>query len=224
QALLQTRQFDAFNRLSAYIVHDLKNILAQQSLIVANAEKHKHKPAFVDDVILTIENSVARMTGLMEQMRSGLRGSQPTDIDLVPLLGQVVSNHSAQLPMPKLEVCTQVPSVFADYEQLSTVFSHIIQNAQEATKNTGQVIVRLFERAGQVVIEVEDKGCGMDVTFIKSRLFKPFDSTKGLTGMGIGAFESREFIRSLGGDIDVESTPGKGSLFYITIPCRVTNR
>ena len=224
QALLQTRQFDAFNRLSAYIVHDLKNILAQQSLIVANAEKHKHKPAFVDDVILTIENSVARMTGLMEQMRSGLRGSQPTDIDLVPLLSQVVSNHSIQLPVPKLEVGAQVTSVFADYEQLSTVFSHIIQNAQEATKNTGQVIVRLFERAGQVVIEVEDKGCGMDVTFIKSRLFKPFDSTKGLTGMGIGAFESREFIRSLGGDIDVESTPGKGSLFYITIPCRVTNR
>ncbi|MEZ0154788.1 MAG: XrtA/PEP-CTERM system histidine kinase PrsK [Candidatus Reddybacter sp.] len=224
QTLLQTRQFDAFNRLSAYIAHDLKNILAQQSLIVANAEKHKHKPAFVDDVILTIENSVARMTGLMEQMRSGLRGSQPTDIDLAPLLGQVVSNHATQLPLPILEVSAQVPSVFADYEQLSTVFSHIIQNAQEATKNTAQVIVRLLEDAGQAVVEVEDKGCGMDASFINNRLFTPFDSTKGLTGMGIGVFESREFIRSLGGDIGVESTPGKGSLFCITIPCRVTDR
>ena len=224
QTLLQTRQFDAFNRLSAYIVHDLKNILAQQSLIVANAEKHKNKPAFVDDVILTIENSVARMTGLMEQMRSGLRGSQPTDIDLVPLLSQVVSNHSAQLPVPKLEVCAQVTSVFADYEQLSTVFSHIIQNAQEATENTKQVTVRLFEHSKQVVVEVEDQGCGMDTEFIHKRLFKPFDSTKGLTGMGIGAFESREFIRSLGGDIGVESTPGKGSLFCISIPCQVTDR
>lgn len=219
QTLLQARQFEAFNRLSAYIVHDLKNILAQQSLIIANAEKHKHKPAFVDDVILTIENSVARMTGLMEQMRSGLRGSQPTNVDIASLLNQVISSHSSQLPVPKLEVCEQVPGVFADYEQLSTVFSHIIQNAQEATKNTGQVIVRLFEKAGQIIIEVEDKGCGMDATFIKNRLFNPFDSTKGLTGMGIGAFESREFIRSLGGDIGVKSTPGSGSLFCIAIPC-----
>jgi len=219
QTLLQTRQFDAFNRLSAYVVHDLKNILAQQSLIVTNAEKHKHKPAFVDDVILTIENSVARMTGLMEQMRSGLRGSQAINIDLAQLLSEVVTNHSTQLPTPKLEVCAQVPSIFADYEQLSTVFSHIIQNAQEATENTKHVIVRLSMNIEQVVIEIEDMGCGMDATFISNRLFKPFDSTKGLTGMGIGAFESREFIRNLGGDIDVESTPDKGSLFRITIPC-----
>ncbi|MBQ0720359.1 MAG: PEP-CTERM system histidine kinase PrsK [Gammaproteobacteria bacterium] len=218
QALLQTRQFDAFNRLSAYIVHDLKNILAQQSLIVSNAEKHKHKPAFVDDVISTIENSVARMTGLMEQMRSGLRGSQPTDIDLTELLNKLVTSHSSRLPAPELEIRTPIQSVFADLEQLSTVFSHIIQNAQEATENTEQIIVRLFDHAGQVVIEVEDNGCGMDKEFIHQRLFKPFDSTKGLTGMGIGAFESREYIRSLGGNIDVESTPGKGSLFRITIP------
>ncbi len=218
QALLQTRQFDAFNRLSAYIVHDLKNILAQQSLIVANAEKHKHKPAFVDDVILTIENSVARMTGLMEQMRSGLRGSHPIDIDLARLLSKLVTSHASQLPMPTLEICTQVPSIFADLEQLSTVFSHIIQNAQEATVNTEHVGVRLFEKAEQIVVEVTDNGCGMDKEFILKRLFKPFDSTKGLTGMGIGAFESREYIRTLGGDIEVESTPGKGSLFRITLP------
>ncbi len=224
QALLQTRQFDAFNRLSAYIVHDLKNILAQQSLIVANAEKHKHKPAFVDDVILTIENSVARMTGLMEQMRSGLRGSQPINIDLTRLLRKLVTGHSSQLPMPELEIRTQVPSVFADLEQLSTVFSHIIQNAQEATENTEHVIVRLFKQAEQIVVEVEDKGCGMDKAFILKRLFKPFDSTKGLTGMGIGAFESREYIRTLGGDIDVDSTPAKGSLFRITLPCQVSNK
>ena len=224
QALLQTRQFDAFNRLSAYIVHDLKNILAQQSLIVSNAEKHKHKPAFVDDVILTIENSVTRMTGLMEQMRSGLRGSQPTDIDLTQLLKKVVSNHSSQLPVPELEVRAQVPHVFADLEQLSTVFSHIIQNAQEATENTEHVTVRLFEQTGQAIVEVEDKGCGMDREFVHHRLFKPFDSTKGLTGMGIGAFESREYIRNLGGDINVDSTPGKGSLFRIILPCQESDQ
>lgn len=224
QALLQTRQFDAFNRLSAYIVHDLKNILAQQSLIISNAEKHKHKPAFVDDVILTIENSVARMTGLMEQMRSGLRGSEPADINLAQLLKQAVSDHSSHLPVPKLEIQTDVLNVFADWEQLSTVFSHIIQNAQEATEDTQFVTVRLFEQSRQAIVEVEDNGCGMDEKFIKNRLFKPFDSTKGLTGMGIGAFESREYIRSLGGDINVDSTFGEGSMFRIILPCQVVDR
>jgi len=223
QALLQTRQFDAFNRLSAYIVHDLKNILAQQSLIVANAEKHKHKPAFVDDVILTIENSVTRMTNLMAQMKSGLRGNKPTDIELTQLLTTLISQHNTRQPIPELEICAQVPSVFADLEQLSTVFSHIIQNAQEATAIDSQVRVRLSENTRQVIIEVADEGCGMDAKFIHNRLFKPFDSTKGLTGMGIGAFESREYIRTLGGDITVKSTLGEGSLFSITIPRQTNN-
>jgi signal transduction histidine kinase len=67
-------------------------------------------------------------------------------------------------------------------------------------------------------VEIEDYGVGMDEDFMRNRLFKPFDSTKGLTGMGIGAFESREFVRNLGGDIQVHSTPGIGSLFRIVLP------
>lgn len=220
QALLQSRQFDAFNRLSAYIVHDLKNILAQQSLIVSNAQKHKHKPAFVDDVILTIGNSVARMTRLMEQMRSGLRGGNPEQIDLEQLLGKVIATRATQLPKPQMVIDAKLNfTISADPEQLATVFSHIIQNAQEATEDGGAVTVRLFEHTKQAVVEVSDTGCGMAIEFINKRLFKPFDSTKGLTGMGIGAFESREFIRTLGGDIEVKSTPGEGSVFRIIIPC-----
>lgn len=98
QALMQSRQFEAFNRLSAYIVHDLKNILAQQSLIVANAEKHKHNPEFVDDVIATVKNSVARMTGLMAQMRSGERGAKAKPVNLGELLVKVVDTTTGREP------------------------------------------------------------------------------------------------------------------------------
>ncbi len=218
-ALMQARQFEAFNRLSAYIVHDLKNILAQQSLIVSNAEKHKHNPAFVDDVIATIENSVQRMTRLMEQMRSGMRGSEPRLLNLTRLLQQVIERRSGNLPIPSLKVHDAGLGVEADREQLGTVFGHLIQNAQEATANDGRIEVRLFRRGEQAIIEIEDTGTGMEADFISERLFKPFDSTKGLTGMGIGVFESREYIRSLDGDIQVESTPGQGSLFRILLPC-----
>jgi len=218
QALMQARQFEAFNRLSAYIVHDLKNILAQQSLIVANAEKHKHNPAFVDDVIATVNHSVKRMTRLMEQMRSGMRGSHPSLLELGSLLREVAERRSTARPVPKLSLPEEPLCVEADREQLATVFGHLVQNAQEATPDNGKVALRLFRKGDRAIIEVEDTGTGMDAAFISERLFKPFDSTKGLTGMGIGVFESREYIRSLEGEICVHSTPGEGSLFRITLP------
>lgn len=219
EALVEARQFEAFNRLSAYVIHDLKNILAQQSLIVSNAEKHKRNPEFVDDVIDTVRNSVDRMTRLMSQMRAGVRGTQTTKLELQPLLEQVVGQHSANPPRPLFRGCSRPLFVAADHDQLLTVFGHILQNAREASDPDGNVEVRLLPSPGQAVVEIEDSGSGMDPEFVRDNLFQPFHSTKGLTGMGIGAFESREFVRSIGGDIQVRSTPGVGSLFTIVLPC-----
>ncbi|MCW8889084.1 MAG: PEP-CTERM system histidine kinase PrsK, partial [Sedimenticola sp.] len=218
QALSQARQFEAFNRLSAYVVHDLKNILAQQSLIVSNAEKHKHKPEFVDDVIGTVKNSVDRMTRLMEQMKSGMRGSKTKKNNLIQLLTDAQAAYASRQPEPTLKLPEELIFVDADKEQLSTVFGHIIQNAQDATPSEGHVSINLSQAFGNAIITIADSGCGMDHDFIKHRLFIPFDSTKGLTGMGIGVFESREYIRSLGGEIKVESEPGVGSTFTISLP------
>ncbi|GAB3289779.1 XrtA/PEP-CTERM system histidine kinase PrsK [Parahaliea aestuarii] len=218
KALVQARQFDAFNRLSAYVIHDLKNILAQQSLMVANAEKHKHNPAFVDDMIATINNSVARMTRLMEQMRSGLRDSQPESLDLAELLRHVVESRAGQPPRPALEIGPGSFTLQSDRERLATVFNHLIQNAQEACDKHGAVSISLGHAQASYMVCIRDTGKGMDSDFVANRLFTPFDSTKGLTGMGIGAFESRDYIRSLGGDITVESEPGTGSAFYVRIP------
>lgn len=222
KALTQARQFEAFNRLSAYVVHDLKNILAQQSLIVSNAERHKHKPEFVDDVIATVRNSVKRMTKLMEQMKSGMRGNSSQQIELGSLLAEITATHAAGKPAPEFVSAPHKLFVHADREQLATVFGHIIQNAQDATPNDGHVTINATPASDQVIVEVRDTGTGMDQEFIKKRLFHPFDSTKGLTGMGIGVYESREYIRSLNGDISVESASGEGSVFRITLPCTMS--
>ncbi|MET0081730.1 MAG: XrtA/PEP-CTERM system histidine kinase PrsK [Sedimenticola sp.] len=216
--LMEARQFEAFHRLSAYVVHDLKNILAQQSLLLTNAEKHKHNPQFIDDVFKTIRSSVGRMSRLMAQMQSGIRGNNPSEIDLAELLKGVIGRYSSKQPIPHADLPDHNVPISADHEQLSTVFGHLIQNAQEATGKDGNVWVRLTQESGQAIIEVEDDGHGMDERFIRERLFKPFDSTKGLTGMGIGVFESRELIRALGGDISVKSSPGEGTLFQIQLP------
>lgn len=218
EALVEARQFDAFNRLSAYVIHDLKNILAQQSLMVSNAAKHRDNPAFVDDMIATVSNSVLRMQRLMEQMRSGERSAKTGRVELRQLLEELAVARSNAEPVPTLEIGAADCFVNADRERLATVFGHLLQNAQEATPVDGEVRVTLSQAGGQAVVCVSDTGHGMDPTFISERLFRPFDSTKGLTGMGIGAFESREYVRQLGGEILVDSEPGRGTHFRVSLP------
>jgi putative PEP-CTERM system histidine kinase len=217
--LVEMRQFEAFNRLSAYVIHDLKNILAQQSLLVANAELHRDNPAFLDDVFKTIRNSVSRMTRLMEQMRSGSRATSKVPLQLSAVLEQVVARCKRASPRPILQPEASDQWVMADPEQLPTVFVNLIENAQQATPNDGHVLVRVLQQNGRAMVEIEDNGEGMDNKFIRDRLFKPFSTTKGLTGMGIGVYECREYVRSLDGDIQVQSQKGLGSCFRVVLPC-----
>jgi putative PEP-CTERM system histidine kinase len=220
QSLVELRQFEAFSRLSAYVVHDLKNILAEQSLIVSNADRHRGNLEFFDDVIATVDDSVERMTRLMAQVSGEVRGGKVEFIELGALLRVVLGSRTSLLPKPILEAAVEDQWVSADGEQLATVFGHIIQNAKEATDKHGRVVVRLLREGDKVVVEIEDDGAGMSSDFIQRRLFTPFESTKGLTGMGIGAFESRELVRKLGGDIFVSSEESVGSNFRIMLPFR----
>ena len=103
-------------------------------------------------------------------------------------------------------------------DRMEAIIGHVIQNAQDATPPDGSIRVTLSSSNEQAVLKVTDSGCGMDTQFIRDRLFRPFDSTKGLTGMGIGAYEVREFIHSIGGQVSVASTPGEGTEFKIVIP------
>ena len=219
QALVESRQFEAFNRLSAYVIHDLKNILAQLSLIVANAKKHKKNPEFIDDMVDTVSNTVDRMSKLMTQLRSETLRAQQQEFKLMELLENAVDACKLRNPTPELIVVDNTLTLSCDSDRLRTVFEHLIQNAQEATNERGEVTVRLLTGSGFAIVEIEDNGTGMDEQFIRHRLFKPFDSTKGLTGMGIGVFESRDFIHSLGGEINVISAVGQGSIFRVLIPC-----
>ncbi|MFP4682728.1 MAG: XrtA/PEP-CTERM system histidine kinase PrsK [Ectothiorhodospira sp.] len=218
QALSEARQFEAFNRLSAYVVHDLKNIIAQLNLVVSNARKHGDNPEFLKDAIGTVENAVSRMNKLMLQLRSGDPGREAKPVDLADLALQAVNDARGRAPEPELEHNGVECPVLADPERLRSVLNHLIQNAQEATVETGRVNLTLWQDTRHVYLDVTDTGTGMRPEFIRDRLFRPFDTTKGLTGMGIGAFESREFIRALGGDLEVWSEPGQGSRFRISIP------
>ena len=218
-ALSQARQFEACNRLSSYVMHDLKNLIAQLSLVVSNAARHKNNPQFMEDAIQTVENSVNKMNRLLTNLRSGRDPEQHVaQLDLCEVLDDVVNTMSAGSPRPSMDCQASGLHVLGDRERLAAVIGHVVRNAQDATPDEGMVIVRLFKQNDQAVIEVQDNGEGMDETFMRDGLFKPFITTKGKSGTGIGAYETRDFIRGLGGEVEVISRVAEGTTFRMSIP------
>ena len=216
--LADGRQFEAYNRLTAFLMHDLKNLIGQQSLVLRNAAKFKHDPEFIDDAMETIGSSVRRMQRLLEQLSQGSSQRYTEKALIGPIVERVVQSHADRVPAPALEIDATDSRVAADPERLALVIGHVIRNAQDATPADGRVVVRVREEAGHVVVEVRDTGSGMAPEFVRDRLFRPFDSTKGAKGMGIGAYQVRQFVEDCGGRVDVRSTEGKGTDFILRIP------
>lgn len=218
--LAENRQFEAYHRLTAFVMHDLKNLAAQLQLIVSNAEKHKRNPEFVDDAISTVANSTERMQRLIEQLQGRETRSQQRSVSLRETLERACKRCAPKLPVPRLEPGEVDVRIEADPERLTSSLEHVIRNAQDATPDDGSVTVTVRSAGDQAVIEIADTGAGMTAEFVKDRLFKPFDTTKGSKGMGIGAFQVREYVQSLGGSVDVQSTPGQGTIFQIRLKMR----
>ena len=224
EALSEARQFEGFHRLSAFVLHDIKNLIAQQSLLVGTAARHKHKPEFIEDAIDIMGHSVAKMQRLMRLLRTGVSGNKPVVTNLVLAVRDAVINRSGDNPMPKLNCDCKEILIAMERDRMTSVIENLIQNAQDATADDGMVAVSLLIKGNRLEIVIEDTGCGMDADFIRERLFRPFDSTKGDTGMGIGAYECREYVHSLDGEIQVESEPGKGTSMRIILPIVVTDQ
>ncbi|AOY87525.1 histidine kinase [Marinobacter salinus] len=218
--LSRAMQFEAVSKASAFMVHDLKTVIAQLSLLVKNAPKHRHNPAFIDDMIQTTDHAVRKMSNLVDHIRKPSDGqsSDSALVDLTGLVRELADHYSRHRPAPHLEGDPPRTLVNADTEQLRSVLGHLIQNAQDATPPDGEITLTLKNAKGNVVLFIQDTGSGMTEDFISDQLFKPFESTKGLTGMGIGAYQAREYIQKLGGNIDVTSEPGLGSCFSVRIP------
>jgi putative PEP-CTERM system histidine kinase len=218
-ALAEAKQFEVFSRLSAYMVHDLKNIAAELELVSRNAEKHIDNPAFVKDAFETVDNAAEDIKRLLDQLRNRrAQAEKRVVVDLKELLQKVVVSKQGQMPRPTLtNACTGCYAT-VEKDRLANVLAHLIDNAQQATRDDGVIEVSVSSDASMQVIEIKDNGIGMDARFVSERLFKPFDTTKGNAGMGIGMYESREFIRQQGGDIHVKSEPGEGTTISLLIP------
>ena len=218
--LAEAKQFETFNRLSAYMVHDLKNIVAELELVVKNSEKHKTVPAFIDDAFLTVDNAARNISRLLDQLRGkNILPGKRTRVDLQDMVREAVRQVSGREPEPVIKESRDGCMVTVEKDRLIIVLRHLIENAQQATSGQ-QGYVHIYQgiEDGEHYIRIVDNGCGMDEVFIRERLFKPFDTTKGNSGMGIGMYESREITWANGGELRVSSQPGQGTIISIILP------
>lgn len=233
RALMEARQLEEFNKRFAFVIHDIKNLTGQLSLLVRNMEKFGDDPAFRSDLSTTLRNSVDKMRGLLEQLSAKrvataepqIAGKGPVrQEDLVHLVrnfadGWRAGDHRIVLSARADSVSVQLPSA----EKLTNVLEQLVQNAVEATPAGGAVTIAVSDRGGRGLIEVTDEGPGMDAEFIRNELFRPFRSTKG-SGFGIGAYQARETVRQLGGALEVDSAEGRGTTMRIALPLAVAPR
>lgn len=216
-ALGEAQRFDEFNRRIAFVMHDIKNLASQLSLLAKNAEKHADKPEFRADMILTLRNSTDKLQALLARLgRYGSQGGKEREpVQLDELLDRVVTQYRGKHEVVFLQ--REPCKVKADAEGLEQALVHLVQNAIEASAEDAPVFVDLRTDPGSAIVEVIDSGEGMSPEFIRNGLFKPFHSSKP-GGFGIGAFEARELVRAMGGRMDVESREGLGTRFIVRLP------
>ncbi|VVT08115.1 Histidine kinase [Sphingomonas sp. EC-HK361] len=215
--LADAERFDEFNRRFAFIMHDLKNLVSQLTLVARNAERHAENPAFRADMIATLKDSADRMNGLLARLSQhhGGSGSVPERIDVAVLCNRIAESRRAQHPVAAAGQGEAL--AFADVGALEVLLGHLVQNAIEASAPTDAVMLVVGEDEGRVTIDIIDRGSGMDAVFVREQLFKPFSSTKP-GGFGIGAFEARQLAEAMGGKVTVASREGEGTRFRVTLP------
>ncbi|MBV1878334.1 MAG: PEP-CTERM system histidine kinase PrsK [Pseudomonadales bacterium] len=227
--LIVTRQFEAYHQFTTFIMHDLKNLIAQQALVVENAARFSHNPEFVADAMQTIENSVKKMNQLLLRINqnnsTNLEQTLVEPVLLVDIIQAAVLKCKGKNPQPIFEptlssTAISATAIMADAPNLVMAFTHLLTNAQEACEQDGtiNIYLSLLDDYDYIECRVIDNGTGMTQSFIEQRLFKPFDSTKKNQGMGIGAYQCKEIISNIDGEITVSSKIGEGSCFTITLP------
>ncbi len=222
----ESRQFESFIRISAMLTHDLKNAIEGLSLTVGNMERHFDNPQFRTDALkglTTATNKLKALVARLSRPLTSLSGEhkRPTKIDLIPIIQRVLST-TAEPSRGKHSIVTRLPPslyALADPVRVEEVIENLVLNGLEAMTERGGTLTIEAGHAenGAPAFSVGDTGRGMSRSFIETRLFRPFSTTK-KTGIGLGLYTCREVIKASGGSIDVDSVEGAGTTFRVVLP------
>ncbi|GAB5347717.1 XrtA/PEP-CTERM system histidine kinase PrsK [Alteriqipengyuania sp. 357] len=217
RALMEAARFDEFNRRMAFVLHDIKNLASQLSLLSHNAGRHADNPAFRADMLKTLQTSTAKLNALIQRLgRYGTgREARLEIVDLAILLRDLASRFE---PLHRVDVAVSgACPVRADREGLEQALVHLIQNAIDASPENAPVCLAVQSDGSLATLDIVDVGEGMDPAFVREKLFAPFVSSKP-DGFGIGALEARDLVRAMGGRLAVQSRTGLGTRFTIQLP------
>jgi putative PEP-CTERM system histidine kinase len=223
QKLLQTKELEAFQTMSAFFVHDLKNTANTLNLMLQNLPVHFDDPAFRADALRGVSKTVAhinRLIGRLGSIRHELQ-IKPVESDLNELVAKSLAGWEEVAGINlKKDLAPALPKVPFDTEQMLKVTTNLIFNAREAVPQaSGQVQIQTSQSNGWAVLAITDNGCGMSPEFLSRSLFRPFQTTK-KNGLGIGMFQSKMIVEAHKGKIEVESETGKGTTFRVFLPLK----
>jgi putative PEP-CTERM system histidine kinase len=217
RALLDSRLLNDYSKRFAFVVHDMKNLASQLGLVVSNARRYIEDPEFREDMVLTLEHSLARMNRLVAQLHVGGDPMTPQVINPDVIIADVVQELSTAEASIETRLGARACTMAISGDQFRSVLTHLINNAREATQSAAAVVVASQSTEERITIDVVDTGPGMDDEFVRNELFRPFRSTKS-GGLGIGAYQIRELVRMAGGELEVISEKGSGTIMRMTFP------
>ena len=223
--LRQAKEMEAFQTMSTFFVHDLKNLASTLSLTMQNLPIHFGNPDFQEDALRTISQSVSKINTLCNRL-SLLRQKieiHPIETDLNRLVTATLSSMNGYFKTPIVRDLHPIPPLLIDMEQIEKLLVNLLTNANEAIGHAGTITITTSCRDSWVELSVCDNGCGLSQRFIQESLFRPFQTTK-KQGMGIGLFHSKMIVEAHQGRLEVESKEGKGTTFRIMFPIKVKNK
>ena len=222
-SLADARQLEEFNKRFAFVVHDIKNTIGQLSLLVRNAARFGHEQEFRDDMSATLANAVERLQQLLKSLTivgtENVPGSRPKEV--IELMGLIKEFTKQKTNLGQAVIltsnCQTLELSLMGVENLRRVLEHVVSNATEASREGKPVEICVTAATESVEIKVTDHGSGMTEKFINEEMFRPMRSTKE-GGFGIGAYQARQLMRDLGGDIVVASKIGAGTSVSLSLP------
>ena len=219
ERLRQAKEIEVLQTMSAFLMHDLKNLASSLSLTMENLPIHFDNPEFRNDALRIVQQSVNKVNSLCGHlsMLSQKIELKKVETDLNELIASSLSCLNGSNTVSIFKDLQPVPRLMIDPEQVQKVLMNLILNANEALGNGGEIRVGTQKSDGWAIVSVRDNGCGMTKEFVEKSLFRPFKTTK-KQGMGIGLFQSKMIVEAHQGRIEVESEEGRGSTFRVLLP------
>jgi putative PEP-CTERM system histidine kinase len=225
ERLQQAKEMEAFQVMSAFFMHDLKNLASRLFLVTQNLPVHFDNPDFRNDALRTISQSLEKINGMCSRLSllSQKLEIHPKEVDLNELVKNSLAGLDGLLRAAPVLNLPPLPKLILDSEQIQKVLTNLLLNANEAIRDGESIQVSTAQQGNFATLSVTDNGCGMSKEFINRLLFRPFKTTK-KQGMGIGLFHSKQIIEAHQGRIEVESEEGKGSTFRVLLPLKIEQR